>query len=31
MMDSLSYVRAEKGGMKVILEKKTDGGGEDDD
>ena len=31
MMDSLSYEKVEKGGMKVILEKMTDGGGEEDD
>jgi len=31
MMDSLSYVKCETGGMKVILEKMTDGGGEKGD
>ena len=31
MMDTLDYEKVEKGGMKVILEKMTDGGGEEDD
>ena len=31
MMDTLKYEKVEKGGMKVILEKMTDGGGEEND
>jgi serine/threonine-protein kinase RsbW len=31
MMDTLNYKKVEKGGMKVILEKMIDGGGEEGD
>jgi serine/threonine-protein kinase RsbW len=31
MMDTLAYERLERGGMKVILEKMVDGGGEEGD
>jgi hypothetical protein len=30
-MDKLSYKKVERGGTKVVLEKMTDGGGEEDD